>query len=120
MASPTTTDQAARWAWIRSQTPAMERTTYLNCGFSGPLSNDVATAMQRRLDLEVQDGPISRHVQEDKADIMNRLREAGAERGTVDRDRRRRGGLAAAGEDEHEGDRGEEGSDAHRGSRSRV
>ena len=74
----TTTDRAARWAWVRSQTPAMERTTYLNCGFSGPLSLDVATAMQRRLDLEVQDGPLSRHVQEDKTAIMNRLRESGA------------------------------------------
>jgi len=74
----TTTDRAARWAWIRSQTPAMERTTYLNCGFSGPLSLDVAAAMQRRLDLEVQDGPLSRHVQEDKTAIMDRLRQAGA------------------------------------------
>ena len=72
----TTTERAARWAWIRSQTPAMERTTYLNCGFSGPLSLDVAAAMQRRLDLEVQDGPLSRHVQEDKTAIMDRLRQA--------------------------------------------
>ncbi|MDA1240079.1 MAG: aminotransferase class V-fold PLP-dependent enzyme [Chloroflexi bacterium] len=75
----TTTEQAARWAWARSQTPALERTTYLNCGFSGPLSVDVATAMQRRLDLEVQDGPLTRHVQADKVEIMDRLRKAGAQ-----------------------------------------
>lgn len=72
-------DTAARWRWIREQTPAMQRTTYLNCGFSGPLSVAVAEATARRLDLEVQDGPLTRHVQEDKTAIMDRLRRAGAQ-----------------------------------------
>lgn len=75
----TTAEQQARWDWIRSETPVMARNTYLNCGFSGPLSNAVAEAMRRRLDLELFDGPVTRTVQDDKVATMTRLREVGAQ-----------------------------------------
>ncbi len=68
----------ARWDWIRQQTPVMARHTYLNCGFSGPLSLPVVEAMRRRLDLELEEGPVSRPVQDDKVATMSALREAGA------------------------------------------
>ncbi|MGE3961496.1 MAG: aminotransferase class V-fold PLP-dependent enzyme [Dehalococcoidia bacterium] len=75
----TTDDHAARWAWIRAETPVMQRLTYLNCGFSGPLSRGVAEAMDRRSRLELEDGPTTRHVMDDKQAIMARLREVGAQ-----------------------------------------
>lgn len=80
----TTTDQAARWAWIRAETPVMERLTYLNCGFSGPRSRAVAAAFDARSNLELNDGPTTRHVMDDKLAIMTRLREVGAQMMGVD------------------------------------
>ncbi|MCK9485316.1 MAG: aminotransferase class V-fold PLP-dependent enzyme [Dehalococcoidia bacterium] len=71
-------DQQARWDWIRAQTPVMARNTYLNCGFSGAISTPVADAMRRRLDLEVEEGPVTRTVQDDKVATMTRLRALGA------------------------------------------
>lgn len=75
----TTEEQTARWEWIRAQTPVMQRFTYVNCGFSGPISRAVAEAMDRRLALEVNDGPVTRNVQDDKMATMTRLRELGAQ-----------------------------------------
>lgn len=69
---------AARWAYLRSQVPAMERTTYLNAGFIGPMSNFVAKAFRDRFDLEVSLGPTTRAVSEDRMAITTRLKEAGA------------------------------------------
>ena len=69
---------AARWAYLRSQVPAMERTTYLNAGFIGPMSNFVAKAFRDRFDLEVALGPTTRAVSEDRMAITIRLKEAGA------------------------------------------
>ncbi len=69
---------AARWAYLRSQVPAMERTTYLNAGFIGPMSNFVAKAFRDRFDLEVSLGPTTRTVSEDRMAITTRLKEAGA------------------------------------------
>lgn len=74
-----TSDQTARWEWIRSETPVMQRFTYLNCGFSGPLSRGVAEAVDRRNALELNDGPTTRHVMDDKTATMTRLRELGAQ-----------------------------------------
>lgn len=71
-------EQQARWDWIRAQTPVMARSTYLNCGFSGPLSRPVVEAMRRRIDLELEEGPVSRPAQDDKTTTMTRLRELGA------------------------------------------
>ncbi|MEX2373573.1 MAG: aminotransferase class V-fold PLP-dependent enzyme, partial [Dehalococcoidia bacterium] len=75
----TAEERAARWAWIRAQTPVMDRFTYLNCGFSGPLSLPVVEAMRGRLDLELEDGPVTRTAQDDKMATMTRLREVGAQ-----------------------------------------
>ena len=75
----TPAEQTARWEWIRSQTPVMQRFTYLNCGFSGPLSLGVVEAMDQRTRLEMMDGPVTRNVQDDKMATMTRLRELGAQ-----------------------------------------
>ncbi len=77
--APVTDDHAARWEWIRAETPVMQRLTYLNCGFSGPLSRGVAEAVDRRARLELEDGPTTRHVMDDKQATMTRLRELGAQ-----------------------------------------
>ena len=67
-----------RFAYLRSQVPAMERTTYLNSGFIGPMSNQVAKAFRDHLDLEVAWGPTTRIVSEDRMANTKRLKEAGA------------------------------------------
>lgn len=69
---------AARWAYLRSQVPAMERTTYLNAGFIGPMSNQVAKAFRDHFDLEVAWGPTTRIVSEDRMANTKRLKQAGA------------------------------------------
>lgn len=75
----TEAERAARWAWIRSETPVFDRYTYMNCGFSGPLSRGVVEAMERRIALEANDGPVARTAQDDKMATMTRLRELGAQ-----------------------------------------
>ena len=72
-------EQAVRWEWIRAQTPVMQRLTYLNCGFSGARSLGVAEAMDRRAHLELEEGPTTRNVMDDKMATMTRLRELGAQ-----------------------------------------
>ena len=62
-----------RFAYLRSQVPAMERTTYLNSGFIGPMSNQVAKAFRDHLDLEVAWGPTTRIVSEDRMANTKRL-----------------------------------------------
>lgn len=71
-------DLQARWKRIRAETPVMQRYTYLNSGFSGPLSTPVMDAIRRRAELEFEEGPVTRPVQDDKMATMTRLRELGA------------------------------------------
>jgi len=74
-----TDEHAARWAWIREQTPVTRTAAYLNCGFSGPLSLGVVEAMKKRIDLETSEGPVSKPVQDEKMATMTRLRELSAQ-----------------------------------------
>ncbi|MSQ30639.1 MAG: aminotransferase class V-fold PLP-dependent enzyme [Dehalococcoidia bacterium] len=69
---------AARWAHLREITPVTRRFTYLNAGWSGPLSLPVVEAMKRRIDLEATYGPVAKVANEDKTAIVARLREASA------------------------------------------
>lgn len=71
-------DQAARWAWMREQTPVTRRYAYLNAGWSGPLSIGVAEAMRQRIELELVYGPTTRAVTEDRMELATRLRAATA------------------------------------------
>ncbi|HJM90016.1 MAG TPA: aminotransferase class V-fold PLP-dependent enzyme [Dehalococcoidia bacterium] len=70
---------AERWSWMREQTPVMKQLTYLNCGWSGPLSYAVMNAMRERLTLELERGPTTREVQEDRVALTARIRECIAE-----------------------------------------
>lgn len=72
-------DRVERWAWVREMTPATQRYAYLNCGWSGPMSIPVVEAVRRRLDLELTDGPTTKHVSEDRMALTDRLREVTAE-----------------------------------------
>ena len=78
MAVDRTVDHAARWAWMREATPVTRRYAYLNAGWSGPLSIGVAEAMRRRIDLELEHGPTTKAVTDDRAQLTARLREATA------------------------------------------
>lgn len=71
----TTATAEARWAWLREQTPVLRHYTYLNTGWSGPLSLPVVEAMRERLDLELEHGPTTRLVMEDRMALGARLRE---------------------------------------------
>ena len=75
----TTVDHAARWAWMREATPATRKYAYLNAGWSGPLSTGVADAMRRRIDLELEHGPTTKIVNEDRQALGVRLRAATAQ-----------------------------------------
>ena len=70
---------AERWAWMREQTPVMQQLTYLNSGWSGPLSYPVVEAMQRRITLELERGPTTREVTDDRAALIAAMRERTAE-----------------------------------------
>jgi L-cysteine/cystine lyase len=70
---------AERWTWLREQMPVMKQLTYLNSGWSGPLSYPVVEAMQRRLTLELERGPTTREVQDDRLALTAKLRERVAE-----------------------------------------
>lgn len=67
-------DTAARWAWMREQTPAARRTAYLNCGWSGPLSVPVADAMRAYLDLDLAEGPTTRTTLTERLAVGDRFR----------------------------------------------
>jgi L-cysteine/cystine lyase len=64
---------AERWAWMRAETPVLASRAYLNTGFSGPMTNAVASAMERRIRLELADGPTTRHVLDDARETRARL-----------------------------------------------
>ena len=68
-----------RWAWLRSQMPVMQNYAYMNSGFSGPLTTDVVDAMKQRLQLELDVGPTTREVMEDRQQLVARMREVTAE-----------------------------------------
>lgn len=51
-----------RWAWYREHTPAARNVTYLNCGWSGPMTTHVADAMRAFLDREMTLGPTTQAV----------------------------------------------------------
>ena len=72
-------DHAARWAWMRESTPVTRRYAYMNAGWSGPLSVGVAAAMRQRIDLELEHGPTTKVVTEDRAALATRLRVATAQ-----------------------------------------
>ncbi len=72
-------DRTEPWAWVREMTPVTRRLAYLNCGWSGPMSRPVAEAVRRRLDLELDHGPTTKHVSEDRMALTERLRELTAQ-----------------------------------------
>lgn len=67
-----------RWAWLREQTPVLKQYAYMNTGWSGPLSVPVVQAMERRLRLEMELGPTTRPVMEDRMEAGGRLRDLAA------------------------------------------
>ncbi len=71
-------DQTVRWAWMRDRTPVTRGYVYLNAGFSGPLTTDVVDAMKRRIDMELEHGPTTKAVMDDRAALAKQLREATA------------------------------------------
>ena len=64
-----------RWTWWREQTPALEKRAYVNTGFTGLLSNDVAAAMQRRIEFELAEGWTTKAVMEEGRATRERLAE---------------------------------------------
>ena len=62
-----------RWAWWRAQVPAMERRIYVNTGFTGPFTRDVAAAMERRQAFELAEGPTTLEVTEEARETRARL-----------------------------------------------
>jgi selenocysteine lyase/cysteine desulfurase len=74
-----TTDHAARWAWLRAQTPVLRDLVYLNCGFQGPMSEPVAQAMRDWLDRELHEGPTARPLLEARRALATRYREVCAQ-----------------------------------------
>ena len=68
-----------RWAWLRQQTPVLREYAYLNTGWSGPLSAPVVEAMRRWLDLELDHGPTTRRVMDDRIELGGRMREVTAQ-----------------------------------------
>lgn len=79
MAMSKSDDRAARWAWLREQTPVLRSLAFMNCGWSGPISRPVAQAMQQRLDEELQLGPATHgRMGEARQALAGRLRAAGA------------------------------------------
>ncbi len=80
-------DHAARWAWLREQTPVLQSLAFMNCGWSGPISRPVAEAMRQRLDDELQLGPATHGRMEDaRRALADRLRAASASLLGVDAD----------------------------------
>jgi L-cysteine/cystine lyase len=66
---------AERWAWWREQTPALKNLAYVNTGFTGLLSNDVAEAMHRRIEFELAEGWTTQAVMDDGRQTRERLTE---------------------------------------------
>jgi len=87
MAAAMDGDQAARWAWLREQTPVLQSVAYMNCGWSGPVSRPVVEAMRRRLGDELRLGPATQgRMGEARQALADRLRAASASLLGVDAD----------------------------------
>ena len=63
-----------RWAWYRARTPAAQNMTYLNCGWSGPMTTDVADAMGAFLDREMTLGPTTQPVFDERVAMRESYR----------------------------------------------
>ena len=63
---------------IRSQIPVLAHAAYMNTGWSGPPPRRVAQAMKDRIDLELEEGPVSIEVLEAGRAIQAQAREAAA------------------------------------------
>ena len=72
--APSTTHDA-RWAWMRTHTPVLRDTVYMNCGWQGPLTDDVAAAMHDWIDRELTLGPTSRPLLDARIALGARYRE---------------------------------------------
>jgi L-cysteine/cystine lyase len=66
---------AGRWQWHRENTPALRDFVYLNCGWSGPMTTQVADAMRAFLDLELALGPTTKEVYEQRLALKDQYRE---------------------------------------------
>ncbi len=63
-----------RWEQLRAQLPVLRRYAYMNCGWSGPLSEAVVGAMRHRIELETWEGPVTRSAMEHQRALTARLR----------------------------------------------
>jgi len=64
-----------RWEWLRGQMPVTRDYAYMNSGWSGPISIPVVDAMKQRLELELEHGPTTRAVMDDRIALGERFRE---------------------------------------------
>lgn len=71
-ASPALGANAARF---RAQFPVLERVSYLNAGTEGPVPRRAAEAVNRRMELELQEGRCGRHYFEGLKEMATRSRE---------------------------------------------
>ncbi len=63
---------------LREEIPVLANVTYLNTGWSGPPPRRVAQALKDRIDLEMEEGPTSRPVQESGREVQAQARRAAA------------------------------------------
>ncbi len=77
---------AERWQWLRDRMPVTRDYAYMNSGWSGPLSTPVVDAMKARLDLELEHGPTTRRVMDDRIHLSERFREVTAQMLNADAD----------------------------------
>ena len=63
---------------LREEIPVLANATYLNTGWSGPPPRRVAQALKDRIDLELNEGPTSRPVQEQGRETQAQARLAAA------------------------------------------
>ena len=77
---------AERWQWLRDRMPVTRDYAYMNSGWSGPLSTPVVEAMKARLDLELEHGPTTRRVMDDRVRLGERFRQVTAQMLNADAD----------------------------------
>ena len=63
---------------LREEIPVLANVTYLNTGWSGPPPRRVAQALKDRIDLEMEEGPTSRPVQESGREVQAQARRTAA------------------------------------------
>ena len=68
-----------RWEWLRGQMPVTREYAYMNSGWSGPISRPVVDAMTQRLQRELDHGPTTRAVMDDRIALGERFRELQAQ-----------------------------------------